>query len=652
MNHSGGNISRIPLVGWVARAGAVFGLLIGLAAPAMAQSGTVTGRVLNTATGQGIGAVRISVEGTRLATQTRPTGEFTLTGVPVGQQRVVAQGIGYSTVVSEVVVTLNQPVEVNFQLNELVFSMDEIVVTGTAGQARRREIGSSLEQVTAEDIADQPIQDVGDILQGRAAGVTVMDNTGQAGGGNTIRLRGNNSATQGNQPLIYVDGVRITNQSYDGNAEINQASNPLNDINPDDIERVEVVKGAATLYGTEASGGVIQIFTKRGSQGAAQWSFSMDQGVNSMGHVGPDASINPTGLGLNSCDGTTGDELFPVDPSCPESGSWFQAGHKQNYSLSVRGGNESTSYFVSAQLGDEQGVIAPQSSKNSSVRGNFTFQPTDNLQIGFSNFYSNRTTQWIPDGNNAEGLLLNVLRGSAGYTPDNRDGLTLDMELFTFIHHFTTGLNVVWTPGNGMTHRVNVGLDLAQGETTQERPWGFFYRPLGNRESIRNTNRPLTFDYVGTWQKDLGENLTSSFSLGGQLFEEKREWLEGWGSDFAGPGSKVISSAAQTDSWETRQQVVNGGFFLQEMIGINDQLFITGGLRVDGHSSFGENFGLQAYPKIMASYILSDNDFWPEFWETMKIRAAIGSSGKAPGAFDKLRTWASVAGDDGKAGVS
>jgi TonB-dependent SusC/RagA subfamily outer membrane receptor len=604
----------------------------------------------------------VSVPALNLGALANNVGRFLLLNVPAGTHTVSVQYIGYGAEEMEVTVSAGQTASVDFRLRSEAISLEGVVVTGTAGAARRREIGNSITQINQAQIEAAPISDVGDILQGRALGATVLDNSGMVGAGNTIRLRGNNSVSQGNSPLIYVDGIRIRNTAYPGDPEQNQSASPLNDINPDDIERVEVIKGAAatTLYGTEAAGGVIQIFTKRGAAGAPAWSLSIDQGINNMGHVGPSADINPTGLGLNTCS-TSDDAMFPADPSCPEGGSWLKNGYMQRYNLSVRGGAERMNYFMSASWGDERGVIdtgfdengdkrTEQGQENWSVRGNFSFSPLDELDIRFNSFFNHKNIDWIPDGNNAEGLLLNVFRGGNDYTNDT-DGKVLEMSLSNLNDHFVTGVNMLFNPGEGMSHRLNAGLDWSRATFYEERPWGFFYIPLGNREVDDIVTRKLTLDYAGTWETDF-MGLASSFSWGGQLYNDFRSGINGFGDDFAGPGDKIIESGAITEAFEYNATVTNGGFFFQEQIGIADRLFLTAGLRVDGHSAFGQDFGLAPYPKGSLSYMISDESFWPESFGSMKMRFAIGESGKAPGNFDAARTWASVAGDDGKPAVT
>ena len=637
--------------------------------PAAAQTGTITGSVRSATNGQPIPGAQVAIPDLNVGILANNVGRYLLQGVPAGTHTVQVQYIGYSALSAEVTVAAGQAAVQDFELRSEAISLEGVVVTGTAGAARRREIGNSVSQINEEAFRSAPISSVADILQGRTLGATVLTNGGQVGAGSTIKLRGNNSVSFSNSPLVYVDGVRIRERGLIHSDEANQQTNPFDDINPADIERIETIKGAAatTLYGTEAAGGVIQIFTKRGVAGAPAWSMTIDQGLNTLGHIGPAPDVNPTGLGLNNCNFTGdanfpgGDDMFPADPSCPASGSWLKHGRSQSYNLSVRGGVERMNYFVSARWGTESGVFdtgvdgngdprPTQGQESWNVRGNFSFAPAEDLDVRFNSFYAHRDVTWVPDGNNAEGLLLNVFRGGADYTNDE-DGKLLDMDITNINDHFTSGVNILWNPTTGMNHRLNAGIDWVRNEYFEERPWGYFYVQGGNRETDERTFRKLTLDYAGTYDRDVF-GVSSSFSLGGQLYNDFVTGTNGFGDDFAGPGAKILQSGAITEAFEVNSTVTSGGFFVQEVLGFGDRLFLTGGLRVDGHSAFGQDFGLEAYPKGSFSYVISDESFFPSSFGTLKLRGAFGDSGKAPGLFDAARTWASVAGDNGQPGVT
>lgn len=306
-----------------------------------AQTGTVTGVVRSATNQQPLAGAQVAIPALDAGRLANNVGRYVLPNIPVGTHTMEVTYLGYSTATAEITVTEGGATVQNFEMRSEALSLEGIVVTGTAGAARRREIGNSVSQINEEAFQDAPVTSVADILQGRALGATVLTNGGQVAAGSTIKLRGNNSVAFSNSPLVYVDGVRIRERGLVHAQEANQQMNPFDDINPADIARIETIKGAAatTLYGTEAAGGVIQIFTKRGVAGAPAWSLTVDQGLNTLGHIGPSPDVNPTGLGMNNCNFTGddnfpgGDPMFPADPSCPEGGDWLKNGTLQSYNL-------------------------------------------------------------------------------------------------------------------------------------------------------------------------------------------------------------------------------------------------------------------------------------------------------------------------------
>jgi outer membrane receptor protein involved in Fe transport len=430
---------------------------------------------------------------------------------------------------------------------------------------------------------------------------------------------------------------------------------------------VEIVKGAAatTLYGTEASGGVIQIFTKRGVAGAPAWEAGMGFGYNDIGHIGPDS--DETGFFVKQCRGAglvnSAGQPF-VDPTCPESGTWVQKGLVQRYSLSVRGGAQNLTYSLSGNYDDQEGAIQTGGAKVGSFRGNFTFAPRSDLNFQLSTGYTRRSIRWVGDGNNASGFLLNVSRGANSnyknpvYCSGVATGTTCvaNEEIFnesnyTRGDHFITGLVANWNPTARLTNRFSVGFDYSYSDDQSARPFGNYRSPAGIINKIDWLHTKLSIDYAGSYQAPLGESWTSTTSWGGQMFRDKDNFTRVDAQNFAGPGDPTIGGAANSSVLESdRIQVVNGGFFGQQMFGLRDRLFLTAGLRVDGNSAFGEDFGMQAYPKLGASWVAVDSR--DGALQTARLRLAAGESGKAPGAFDAVKTWNPIAGDEGKPAVT
>ncbi len=639
-----------------------------VSSPAMQVLGTISGQVTDSRTTAGMASVQIYIPSTSHGTLSNSSGRFTIAGVPAGTYRVRAQLIGYATQEQSVTVTAGQTATVTFAMGTEAVSLDALVVTAT-GEQRARQIGNSLTRVTSREIEVAPARNTQDLLMGRAPGATVLQNSGQPGVGSTIILRGNNSISQGNDPIVYVDGVRIFGGSTPQHPQARQSASPLNDINAADIERVEVIKGAAatTLYGTEASGGVIQIFTKRGQTGAAQWTMEATFGANRAGRLGSDA--DPTGMWLRTCSGpnnVSSDGKPFVDVTCPESGSWLQTGPMQQFALSVKGGKEDIDYYVSGNFSDEQGIIkGAGGTAGGGLSANFGFRPIDGLDLRLSTALTRRNTDWLPSGDNGDGFLLNVSRGfgsnftgavgcDTGVTC-TQNGRILDMTNASKATHFITGLSVEYKPGDRISNRFTVGYDYNTSEIESIRPFGYPRYAKGDMTD-RNWRRALlSLDYVGTLSNSFRNgSLTSAFAWGGQLFSDDAYTLSINAFDFSGPGVPTLTSAARRDvTGDSRLKVTNAGFFAQETAALHDRLFVTVGGRLDGNSAFGEGFGLQFYPKLSLSYVVSDESFWNwDWWEVMKLRFAVGESGKAPGAFDAVRTWDPIAGENGQPGFT
>jgi TonB-dependent SusC/RagA subfamily outer membrane receptor len=249
------------------------------------QTGTISGQVSEAGTQRPLGGVQVMVVGTSRLTRTDAAGRYTLTGVPSGNQRVVASLVGYSEGSANVAVAAGLTATANLTMTPSAVQISGIVVNAVTGQEEaRRELGTNVGNVSASDIATAPITKPADVLTGRVPGVNVQTSAGTAGTSQRIRIRGANSLSLSNEPQIYVDGVLFSNQIYAvgewGQGAGGAASSRLNDINPQDIENIEVLKGpaATSQYGTEAANGVILITTKRGISGRTRWTAYSELG--------------------------------------------------------------------------------------------------------------------------------------------------------------------------------------------------------------------------------------------------------------------------------------------------------------------------------------------------------------------------------------
>jgi TonB-dependent SusC/RagA subfamily outer membrane receptor len=621
------------------------------AGPAAAQTGTIEGRVTAAATGAAITGAEVSVVGTDLGARTNQDGRFVLLNVPAGTRDLRVLAIGYKLATLRLAVPPDTMTTADVQLTASVLELDAVVVTGTPGVARVRELGNTVSRIDlAKDVRDPPAN-MDQLLQGRAPGLSVMQTSGTIGSGAQIRLRGPVSVTQSNIPIVYVDGVRVRSEGYRRNRPplpgessasfrgANYQASPLNDLSPADIERVEVIKGAAasTLYGTEAAAGVIQIFTRRGAQGAPRWSFETAQGFAQLRPFGtadnPYLNLRPKNDPKGQCHGNANAVL-----GC----SWIRTGFRQRYQGSVAGGVERVQYFLSGGFEENDGVLPLDNERKVSTRGNFSVQLLDNTRVEFNTHYSTTRVFNTPTGNNAHGLTLNVYRTGIGYSPTGEplklDSL-LDQEIRTDVDRLVTGATVYYAPISWLSNRFTLGYDRAQQENRNLRPFGFILERTGILfdEQIKFTT--LTADYAGNVDYRLTPELAGTFSFGGQSITTEEIRTTAYGENFPGPGIPTVTSASRYSAREERLRVVNAGFFVQNVFKLRDRYFLTGGVRFDGNSAFGTSLGLQAYPKVSASYVISEEPFWRAAWGDLKLRGAMGWSGRAPGAFDAVRTW-------------
>lgn len=603
------------------------------------STGTVRGRVMRSGSDTPIANAQVLVVGTRSGAMTGDDGRFTIPSVPTGEQRIRVRTVGYSPLDRVVQVPAGGDVTADFALTAAVISLDEVVTTGTATAARKREVGNSVGTIKISEVLEAST-DVSRLLQGRVAGVNVAGSGGNAGAGSAIRLRGNTSVALSNQPLVYIDGVRVRSDEYPKNVpqtgfqgrSANVNASPLNDINPDDIDRIELLKGAAatTLYGTEAAAGVIQIFTKRGSLGRPQWTAQVTQGLNKERPFAPDVA--------DPVDGVNAKYLY-MDP-------WLRTGHRQGYALSLAGGTSGgTTYFFSGGFDDNDGVMPLDNERKYLLRGNVGVQPIAQLRLDATASYTNDVISNTPAGNNAHGLTLNAFRRDRNYFGSaNVDTISqvLTYEITSTINRVILGGTATHQFNEHLQNKVTLGLDRADVENRQLRPYGFAAAPQGIISDQRWASHTVTADYVGSFDWTFGFPLRSTFAWGAQSTTADVQDVSGYAEGFAGPGVPTVSSGALKLAFENRQRVITAGAFLQELLGFKDRYFLTLGARVDGNSAFGSNLGLQFYPKISSSYVVSEEPFWHDRWGTLKLRVAYGQAGRAPGAFDAVQTYQAV----------
>jgi TonB-dependent SusC/RagA subfamily outer membrane receptor len=603
--------------------------LVGVAARADAQggTGTIRGKVTNAA-GQPLPNAQVFVVGTPTGAQTGADGGYTIGRVAAGTVTVRARLIGYEASERSVVVADGAVAAADFRLTPSAVSLDQVVVTGTAGSARKREVGNSIGQVSVASLPEVPTN-VSNLLAGRVAGVNISGGLGNAGSGSAIRLRGATSMALSNQPLIYVDGVRTRSDEYPRNGIFQGATqrganaygSPLNDINPDDIERIEVVKGAAatTLFGTDAAAGVIQIFTKRGSQGAPKWTTQLNSGFSRLQQFGTDAV-----------------PLIYMDPFIRDAG-------RLGLQAQVAGGTQAgVRYLFSFGADNTDGVLELDNERKYQLRTNVDFSPMKNVQMSWNSSFSTNLITQTPAGNNAQGVTLNAFRRDRNYfgkaDPDTIK-LVYGQRLNSNVDRLLLGSTITWTPVANYSSRLIVGFDRSSLENRNVRPYGFPGAVTGIIQNQVWQNKILSLDWANNYDWQVSDGFKATLSAGTQYVNSLVGDVVAYSENYPAPTEPTVASGSLRNADENRLKNITGGAFAQALLGFKDRYFVTVGARVDGNSAFGESFGFQTYPKASASWVVSDEGFWRERFGTLKVRAAYGAAGRAPTAFAAVQTW-------------
>ncbi len=657
-------------------------LTVFLLLPVLAfAQGTIKGRVIDADTREPLPGVNVIVKELSLGAATDYDGNYIIERVPAGTYTLEARFLGYKTASQSVTVEDGQTVEVNFALRETALNLEEVVVTGTGGPVEVRKLGNSIGVIDAAALELAPIENFSQALLAREPGVAALPSGGLTGEGARIRIRGSASLSQSNEPIVYIDGVRVDRGGgFGGFVGTGGGGSPsrLDDLDPEAIERIEILKGAAaaTLYGTEASNGVIQIFTKRGAVGPPRFSFKVDQGLSWY----PKAYPNNTGWARTQAQADTmakyyGGNIRPyqlVERNFIHE--LFETGYSQAYSASVSGGSPGVTYFANLRWSGQDGpfgakkgrwyppgykTLAQDIDRKTQASANINVFPSSKLQLRVTTGFTRRYFETLQTNNNIYGVISLAQMGKPELVAyNNQTGApafatvneTLQQTVKQNVDRFNGSVGINYRPTEALTLDGVFGVDVTNQVSSEFRPFGWTLDnfsgadPQGARWVTDRNNLELTGDFKGTLRTRFTPSLESTFIFGGQGFISRQVLESVSGRRFPGPGLEVAGAAAEQAVLESFLEVVNLGVFAQEQIGFNDYLFFTVGGRLDANSAFGSEFKAAFYPKVSLSFIASDAPFWKPIGpiSSLRFRTALGRSGLQPGAFDAQTTFASL----------
>jgi TonB-linked SusC/RagA family outer membrane protein len=635
-----------------------------VAAPAAAQNNEVAGTVTAVGSGEPLAGAQVVVVGGTQRAVSDERGRFRITGVTTPSVTLEVRRIGYRL---ERVTARAGDANVGIALAASPTSLEAVVVTGTVGAAERRAIGNSVATISARELTETaPIVSMQSLINARAPGVVVMPTSGMVGTGSQIRIRGTSSFSLGNNPLIYVDGVRVNNAVATGpqNQAFGSSSiSRLNDINPLDIETIEVLKGpsAATLYGTEASNGVINIITKRGAAGAARWNATLRQGAN---YLQDWRNRFPQNYGIRR--GGTDTVALSLDSLIAgnQGEDIFRTGRHQENELAVSGGLERLQYYASGRYLDSKGAEPNNATRNASGRLNLALSPSSQLRLSGNFGLINGRTDLAGEGGFGGLVWTTLLATPANYNEPRRHGFHSLLpyqynQLYKFwqdVDRYTASVRVDHTPASWFQHHFTAGMDRTREGNNSFRPRidSLTYTALSDALGGRTVNnRTITYrslDYAATATVDWRRAFRFATSVGAQYYHNGTDSVYASGNVFPTPGlSSVAATTIDRINTQDYSEDKTLGLYAQEQISWRDRLFLTAAIRSDDNSAFGANFNRVVYPKFSLSWVVSEEPWFTipgvgDRLGSLRLRAAYGEAGKAPTTYAALRTFEPVSG--------
>jgi TonB-linked SusC/RagA family outer membrane protein len=631
-----------------------------------AQVFTASGTVKESLNGNPLSGVSITIKGTKQTTTSNSTGNFTI-NVSSKSAVLILKYVGYKT--TEVAVNADRA-NLNVVMEEEVNSLKEIVITGLASSIKRSNLANAITTVSAKDLmGTTQIQTADGALYGKVSGANIRMNSGAPGGGINIQLRGLSSLTQASAPLIVLDGVYINNNtqrtgraSVTGAGAANQddGANRLADINPADIENIEVLKGpsAAAIYGTRANAGVLVITTKKGAAGKTVISFGQDIGIGSPLKM----------MGIDNWSEAKIKSFFPAARTAAELTRLQAATAANNFvdyedyfygntatllnsRLSIRGGDEKTKFFVSGSLTDEGGIVRRTGFERQSVRANIEHKLSKGIVLSVnSNYIRTSTDRGFTGNQNNSGASIGYnisyvpnyfdLRPVNGVYPSNpyfaenpvhvTDKGINNALVNRFIQSFNLDVNLFKNENSQLKFRVNGGLDYIQNTTKVYLPDDLQFQRgqanpgdvlVGKQESI-NTNFQAAFVY--DWKI---KRVNFNTQVGLVRLDFKNDGLFNRGRGLA-PGQINIKQATVQEvesQFESTQSDV--GLFVQKQMNFEDKIIGTLGMRMDKSNTNGDANKFYGFPKASLAFNLANFDFWKiDAISQLKPRVAYGQT--------------------------
>ncbi len=614
---------------------------------------TISGTITDAENGDPLIGANVIVTGTSTGTITDLDGKYSL-AVP---DDATSLTITYTGFTDQVIAITGDVLDVALSAGQL---LDEVVVVGY-GSVKRSDITGSVASVGEDDFNQGLVSAPDQLIQGKAAGVQVLNNSGQPGGSTTVRIRGNSSIRSGNDPLFVVDGVPLSGGSTKpglGSALGNSpGSNPLNWLNPNDIESVQILKdaSAAAIYGSRAANGVVLITTKSGRSGDPKIEFNTSIGTSSILKRYDVLNADEYRSALSQYGLTTGD--YGDDVNAMDE--ILRNGLVQNYNVSVSGGSDNGRYRISLGYFDQEGIVKSNSLNrlNANINGKYKFLESKRLGLDFNLVATNTNEQGPPVSTNAGfrgSLIGNALQWNPTHKIYESDGspviipefgnFTNPVALLDFYDDQTNTVDILasispsYKITNDLTYKFLYSVNSANGvrrNSVDARINLQGVEGLGNAAigQVRSLNQILTHTL------NYNTNLTSALSLDAVVgYEYQTSDVKGFnifGQNFI--GNIDYTNALQTAEQGTRNisSFANPiselqSYFARGVFNMSDKYILTATVRADGSSKFGENNKYGVFPAFAAAWNIHNEGFLEGgMFNSLRLRAGWGQTGNS-----------------------
>ena len=655
-------------VRWLLVPALLFGSVVELEAQA---AGTIRGRVTDVGTGAPVSDVQVIVEGGARGAVTRSDGTYVITEIPSGSYQLAARRLGYALARQSVTVVAGGTVTQDFALRVAAVTLGDVITSGTATPSERGQVGTNIASVDGDEINNAAgATSIDQALQGRVAGAIISENSGQPGGGVSVRLRGTNSILGGSEPLYVIDGVIVDNSSEAlvsiganatrGNAAL---SNRMADIDPADVDRIEILKGAAAaaIYGSRANNGVVQIYTKRGRSGAPRISASTEFTSSRIAdyyelNMAPTAGAQDVAFaGIPGL--VYGDSVQRYDIQ----DQIFRTGNGMKHRLSASGGSGNTSYYVGGSYEEEEGIIRSNDYERLSLRANLNQQLTPKFDIGVRGNIIRSLANFVVEGEQGTGVITSVVFTPTSFNPNYNENLgrypyntvlganPLDVienwRAPEEITRFLGGIEGTWRPRDDLTFKYLAGVDDYRRDVT------LFQPPRATSAtspgSIQNPvlfSRLFNNDITASHFWPVSSSLDFTSSAGFRYTSEASETIRAAASGL-NPGQETIGNGgASPSASQSLSELRTMSWFFEERASFGNRLFLTAGLNWDQSSAFGPDERSQFFPRLSASYMVDREGFWEEtmggYLSSLRLRAAYGQTGgQPPGLYSRFANY-------------